>query len=143
VEGQPSKRILDALKHRANDHPGAGSTAACVTALCEEICAALTPIVGPRGVAALYKRSLFLTSHEHPVLLGLHANVQQDDTDFSALTATLMPLSETEAAEVGAALFSSFYELLASLIGPSLTERILRSLWDRPLSDPPAMEPAR
>jgi hypothetical protein len=142
VEGQTSKRILDTLKHRANGQPGAGSTAACVAALCEEIFTALTPIVGPRGVAALYKRSLFLTSHEHPVLLGLHADVQQD-TDLSALTATLMSLSETEAAHVGAALLSSFYELLASLIGPSLTERILRSLWDRPLNDPPAMEPAR
>lgn len=106
------------------------------------MCTALTPIVGPRGVAALYKRSLFLTSHEHPVLLGLHLDVQHD-TGLSALTATLMPLSETEAAQVGAALLLSFYELLASLIGPSLTERVLRSLWDRPLSDPPAMEPAR
>lgn len=142
MEGQPSKRILDTLKQRTNDHPGAGRTAVCVTALCEEMCAALTPIVGPRGVAALYKRSLFLTSHEHPVLLGLHLSVQHD-TDLSALTATLMPLSETEAAQVGAALLSSFYELLACLIGPSLTERVLRSLWDRPLSDPPAMEPAR
>ena len=142
MEGQHSKRILETLKHRANGHPGAGSTAACVTALCEEICTALTPIVGPRGVAALYKRSLFLTSHEHPVLLGLHGNVQQH-TDLSDLTAALMPLSETEAARVGAALLSSFYELLASLIGPSLTERVLRSLWDRPLSDPPAMEPAQ
>lgn len=142
MEGQPSKRILDTLKHRANGQPGAGSTAACVTALCEEICTALTPIVGPRGVAALYKRSLFLTSHAHPVLRGLHENVQHG-TDLSALTATLMPLSETEAAQVGAALLSSFYELLASLIGPSLTERVLHSLWDCPLSDPPAMEPAR
>lgn len=142
MEGQPSKRILDTLKHRANGRPGTGSTAACVTALCEEICTALTPIVGPRGVAALYKRSLFLASHEHPVLLGLHAAVQQN-IDFSALTATLMPLSETDATQVGAALLSSFYELLSSLIGPSLTERLLHSLWDRPLSDPPAMEPAR
>ncbi|MBL8264066.1 MAG: hypothetical protein JNM58_16755 [Xanthomonadaceae bacterium] len=141
MEGQPSRRILDTLKHRANDHPGTGSTAACVTALCGEICTALTPIVGPRGVAALYKRSLFLASHEHPVLLGLHATVQQN-IDLSALTATLMPLSETDATQVGATLLSSFYELLSSLIGPSLTERLLHSLWDRPLSDPPAMEPS-
>lgn len=141
MEGHSSQRILETLEYRANGHPGAGSTAACVTALCEEICIALTPIVGPRGVAALYKRSLFLAGHEHPVLQGLLREVQQD-TDLSALTTALMPLSESEAARVGTALLSSFYELLSSLIGPSLTERVLRSLWDRPLSDPPAMESA-
>lgn len=108
--------------------------------MCKDFGTALTPIVGPRGVAALYKRSLFLTSHQHPVLSGLHEGIQTT-MDLSRLTTTLASLSEAEANTVGAALLQSFYELLSSLVGLSLTERLLSSLWVHPLSDPPALEP--
>jgi hypothetical protein len=128
------------MAHRTRNEAGAGSAARCVASLCEDIGVALTPIVGPRGVAALYKRSLFLTSHQHPALSGLHEGIQST-MDLSRLTATLISLSEAEAEKVGAALLQSFYELLGSLMGLSLTERLLSSLWDHPLSDPPALEP--
>jgi len=114
--------------------------AASVAMLCEEIGQALAPIVGQGGVAALYKRSLFLTAREHAVLFGLHADVQ-GVMNVSALTSQLTSLSQPDAARVGAALLLSFHELLGSLVGSSLTERLLRSLWARPLSDPPASEP--
>lgn len=127
------------LAHRMRDDASAGSASRSVASLCDDISAALTPIVGPRGVAALYRRSLFLTSHEHPVLSGLHED-GETIMDLSRLSATLASLSDTEAATVGAALLQSFHELLGSLVGPSLTERLLRSLWDRPLSDPPASD---
>jgi hypothetical protein len=140
VQGQTSDLIAAILAHRTRNDIGAGSAARCVVSLCEDIGVALTPIVGPRGVAALYKRSLFLTSHAHPVLSGLHEGVQSM-MDPSSLTAALASLSEAEASTVGAALLQSFYELLGSLVGLSLTERLLSSLWDHPLSDIPALEP--
>lgn len=140
MEGQVSTRIQATLARRIGNDAGAGRAAACVAVLCEDIGAALTPIVGVRGVAALYRRSLFLTSHEYPVLLDLQVNAQSA-MDLSTLTARLTTLSETEATQVGAALLLSFHELLGSLVGASLTERLLRSLWDRPLSDPPTLEP--
>ncbi len=140
MEGQSTDRIAALLAHRTRNETGAGSVSTCVVSLCEEIGVALTPIVGPRGVAALYKRSLFLTSREHPVLSGLHENIQST-MELSRLAATLTALSEIEANNVGAALLQSFYELLDSLVGLSLTERLLSSLWDRPLSDPPASVP--
>jgi hypothetical protein len=140
VEGQTSDRIAAILAHRTRNEAGAGSVSRCVASLCEDIGVALTPIVGPHGVAALYKRSLFLTSREHPVLSGMHESVQST-MDLSRLTATLTSLSEAEANAIGAALLQSFYELLCSLVGLSLTERLLSSLWDRPLSDPPASVP--
>lgn len=111
-----------------------------MVAICEEIGAALTPIIGPRGVAALYKRSLYLTAQTHPALLGLQEKVQAA-MDPSPLMAALAPLGDAEATRIGGALLIAFYELISSLVGPSLTERLLRSLWDRPLSDPPASEP--
>jgi hypothetical protein len=140
VQGQTSDLIAAILAHRTRNDIGAGSAARCVASLCEDIGVALTPIVGSRGVAALYKRSLFLASHAHPVLSGLHEGVQSA-IDPSSLTAALASLSEAEASTVGAALLQSFYELLGSLVGFSLTERLLSSLWDHPLSDIPALEP--
>ena len=125
---------------RARSGIGEGGIAPCVAAICAEIGAALTPIIGPRGVAALYKRSLFLTAQAHPALSGLQEKVNAE-MDLSPLMAALAPLSEAEATLVGGALLIAFYELISSLVGPSLTERLLRSLWDRPLSDPPASEP--
>lgn len=137
---QTSSRILATLAVRTRNGTGEGGTAPCVVALCEEIGAALTPIIGPRGLAALYKRSLFLAGQAHPALLGLQENMQSE-MDLSPLMATLAPLSDAEATLIGGALLIAFYELISSLVGPSLTERLLRSLWDRPLSDPPASEP--
>ena len=139
VEGHVSERIFAALAVRTSNSTDAVETAAAVAALCEEIGQALAPIVGQGGVAALYKRSLFLTARDHPMLSGLHADVQ-GVMDVSPLTSRLTSLSQSDAARVGAALLLSFYELLGSLVGSSLTERLLRSLWNRPLSDPPASE---
>ena len=109
--------------------------------LCAEIGAALTPIIGPRGVAALYKRSLFLTSREHPALLDLQENLPTTEMDLAPLVAALTPLGDADAHLVGGALLMSFHELISSLVGSSLTERLLRSVWDHPLSDLPASEP--
>lgn len=140
MESQTSSPILAALAVRTRNGIGEGRIAPCVVGMCAEIGAALTPVIGPRGVAALYKRSLFLASQAHPALLGLQESVQ-GEMDLPPLLATLSPLSDAEATMVGGALLIAFYELIGSLIGPSLTERLLRPLWDRPLSDPPALEP--
>lgn len=140
MESQTSSRILAALAVRTRNGTGEGGTATGVVAICEDIGAALTPIIGSRGVAALYKRSLYLTAQAHPALLGLQEQVLAE-MDPSPLMTALTPLSDAEAARVGGALLIAFYELIGSLVGLSLTERLLRSLWDRPLSDPPASEP--
>lgn len=140
MESQASSRIRTTLAARArDDRKGEGRIAPSVVALCAEIDVALTPIIGQRGVAALYKRSLFLTSQEYPALLDLQENGRAE-MDLSPLNAALTPLSDAEATLVGGALLISFYELITSLVGPSLTQRLLRSLWDRPSSDPSASE---
>lgn len=140
MEGHANLRILSALAAKTSSEAGHGSAAAGVVALCADIGTALAPIVGPRGVAALYKRSLFLTSHDHPQLLGLHEAIDAS-MDLAPLEARLATLNDAQATQVGGALLLSFHQLLDSLVGTSLTERLLRSLWGRPLSDPPASEP--
>ena len=49
---------------------------------------ALTPIIGQRGVAALYKRSLHLAGRAHPWLAGPHEGVHTA-MDVAALTGAL------------------------------------------------------
>lgn len=141
MESQTSSRTLATLAAPTRNGSGEGGTAASVVSLCAEIGAALTPIIGPRGVVALYKRSLFLTSREHPALLDLQENLPTTEMDLAPLVAALTPLSDADAHLVGGALLMSFHELISSLVGPSLTERLLRSVWDHPLSDLPASEP--
>lgn len=119
---------------------GAAQIADAVVATWKKIDAALSPIIGHGSVAVLHMRSLHLIDPAHPWLADMHQGVQTT-IDLAALKAILAQQdSETAAATAGGALLQTFYELLASLVGPSLTERLLRSVWENPLSGPPAQD---
>ena len=107
--------------------------AAAVLAIWVEIDDALTPIVGPLGLVALYRRSVHLAAAQHPWLAGRDEGVLTD-TDPAALKSVLARRSSAEAEAGGSAFLNTFHELLASLIGPSLTARLLRSVWEPPSS---------
>ena len=47
-----------------------------------------------------------------------------------------------EALFFGEVMLTTFYELLTTLIGPSLTARLLSGVWEPFLSDPPSQEHA-
>jgi len=104
-----------------------------------QIDAVLSPIIGARGVAALFKRSLLLTGAVHTALVRV-----LDDSDalgnFEALHATLEQQSSANVMALNGALLQSFSELLINLIGESLTERLLQSVQDYPSSDSPVRE---
>lgn len=126
--------------------PAPGTTdirpvADAIVALWTRIDLALHPIVGRRGVAALYQRSLKLTTPGHPWLgVGLTGMLAEVDTE--ALHRLLMQQTAPEAAEAGNAMFDQFRRLLASLIGHSLTHRLLRGIWAPPPADSPAQDPS-
>jgi hypothetical protein len=99
----------------------------------QEIDDALTPVLGARGVVALYRRTLHLTAVACPGVASgadglLHA------TDPTALKALLVRQRADHAAMLGSAFLSEFNGLVASLIGPSLTGRLLRAVWLPPSS---------
>jgi hypothetical protein len=87
--------------------------------------AALAPIIGPRGVAALLHRSLHLSAQVHP-WLARPGDGEPASPDVAALKAVLTGQSRAVAAAGGALLLRTFCEALATLIGPSLTDRLLR-----------------
>ncbi len=98
-----------------------------------EIAFQLGPIIGEGGVGSLYARSLHLTSARFPwlaaVQTGLKGRAQQTDWPFMDLRASLESHTPAEIGAASSAHLVAFIELLASLIGDSLTARLLRSLW--------------
>ena len=117
----------------------AGQIADAIVAVWREIDQALHPIIGHRGVAALFNRSLSLAAAKYPWLALGHQGALTT-LDPSALKATLVRQSAADAAASGIALFQSFRELLASLIGGSLTDRLLRSVWALPPGTSPVQD---
>ncbi len=85
----------------------------------------LSPIIGHGGVAALYRRSLFLVRAVHPWLPGAHAGAL-DPAEFAELESAVSGQSSHDAGVATEALVNNFRDLLSDLIGPSLTERLLR-----------------
>lgn len=92
-----------------------------------QIDVALTPIIGRRGIVAIYKKALNLTHADFPWL----ATVSEDDTSFDNFASLQAALAQQTSAVIMAAnlaLHRSFNKLLVSLIGESLSERLLQSI---------------
>ncbi len=136
VGSQESQMIAVALTRGAET---AGHVAETMVSAWQGIDAALSPIIGQRGLALLYKRSLHITGRAHLWLAGLHEG-SQASMDLAALEAVFAQRSSAEATAAGGVLLQTFHELLSSLIGAALTERLLRPVWDTFSSGPPAQE---
>lgn len=92
---------------------------------------AIAPVIGARGVTALYERSLYLTRTQHPWMVPAPEGTEIDMA-LAALETVLMQQDSATAVAGGAAHLQTFYEVLTSLIGPSLTDSLLRSIWENP-----------
>jgi hypothetical protein len=134
IEDRPGNgRIEATLAKRVSADPRAHEIAVATRAICSEIDAALSPIIGQRGVAALYKRSLYVLGASHPALTVLHENVLTT-MDLDALRAVIADQGDADALAGSVALLHSFHALLTSLVGSSLTERLLHPVWESPAS---------
>lgn len=118
------RRCVPMLYAQGKDHFSAGQVAEAFVLRLEEIRAVLTPIIGPQAVTALYRRCLHQCTATHPFFESLREN-EETVINTSSLRALLAIQSRADARLSGDALISTFYTLLASLIGPSLTEQLL------------------
>ena len=89
---------------------------------------ALVNLIGTDGFQALYDRSVHLASADFP-WLALSAPVQSSSARFAGLQAALQAHEPAEARQASALLLLTFTEVLASLIGESLTVNIVRAAW--------------
>ncbi|VVO72938.1 hypothetical protein PS732_01425 [Pseudomonas fluorescens] len=136
---EESRRIVASLAQGVGLNADTASIAEAIVAKLQAMDAALAPIIGQQGVVALYRRSLHLCVSAHPHLAGTYDSLPAA-MDLIALKSVLVEQQDTEALFCGEVLLTTFYELLTTLIGPSLTASLLRGVWEPSLSDTPSQE---
>ena len=136
---EESRQIIAALAQRVGPNADSARIAQVIVSFLQAMEAALTPIIGPQGVSALYRRSLQLSASRHPRVAHISDRVQAS-LDLNALDSQLATESEADALYFGEVMLTTFYDLLASLIGLSLTSRLLHDVWKPYLSDTSAQE---
>ena len=128
-----SPNIVKNLGPLAASGADAGKIADAAVAAWTAVDGALSPIIGRRGVAALYKRSIHLALEDHPWLAAAYEGALQPG-DFASLRAALSRQTAQNAAAGHDAVLKTFQDLLDSLIGRSLTQRLLQAVRDQPSS---------
>lgn len=103
------------------------------------VLAALSPVIGVHGVGALYRRTLFLARSTHP---WLEVPPESNTIDFDHLRSLLARSEPPQAAEASDTLSRIFLELLSSLIGASLAERLLPAGYPHHPPGPAAQDPS-
>jgi hypothetical protein len=128
-----SETIRRALESRAGTAADAGMVAEATLNIWRRMAALLAPIIGSRGVEVLFNRSLQLTSRTFPclVITGDHGD---NAVLLANLKANLAACETNDAMEAGHALLVTFTEVLITLIGESLTKRLLSPVLAFPTS---------
>ena len=121
--------MQEPLAHRLADDASAEQIAGTVLVIWEGTFDALSPLIGVQGVRALYSRTVHRVAAQYPWLAGGDVGVVTD-SDPSVLKSVLAHRNSAEAAAGCNAFLQTFHDLLASLIGASLTDRLLRSAWE-------------
>ena len=128
--------IRRTLLQRAGDAPDANAVAEATILTWHEVATRIVPVIGVGGSDVLFNRSLHLTCMAFPWL-----TIVGDHRDSTALLANLkerLAGRETAAAtEASYTLLVTFSEMLTTLIGESLTVRLLGPVWG---SSSPAAE---
>lgn len=128
------------LAGRVDAGADARQLAHAVAGLWRDIDAALHPVIGHRGVAALFNRSVRLASRGHPWLAATAQQGGLGAIDPAALVAVLSQQPSAAAAAGGLALLHEFHALLTSLVGPSLTDRLLAAIWGQTAGGEPTQD---
>jgi hypothetical protein len=130
----PGPLLLSHLQRAADLHSAAAAAGLQVDTW-TAVEAALRDVIGPLGVAALLARSLKLAARQHPCLLPACA-APSAAPDLAALHGALTEQTLSDALAAGQALVRAYEDLLSSLIGPALAERLLRPVWRTTPEDP-------
>lgn len=130
VEPEQHGSIPEHLSHLFRDSRDTVAIAGALAHVVHELQAVLSPLLGVRGVAALYQRSLHLARAGHPWLSD-PVEIAQPTINLPALTSAFARQDAAEAGAAAEALLRSFHDLLVSLIGHALAARLLAPVWAR------------
>ena len=123
--------IRRTLARCAGEAPDASAIAEATLSTWQQVAARLAPLIGLRGVDALFSRSLHVTGKAFP-WLAMTGNDVNGAALLASLKACLAGQEAAATAEASHALLVNFTELLVTLIGASLTERLLAPVWMPP-----------
>lgn len=123
-----SHRIAASLANRIENGADAAHIAGVIAAAMTGIAANLSPIIGNGGVVALYRRSCHLLVPLHPWLATSDSTRAEIDT--AGLKSLLAKQSTADAAQAGGALLQTFSDVLVSLVGAPLGDRLLQPVWE-------------
>ena len=126
---EESRRIVATLAHRVGPNADIASIAEAIISILQGMDIALTPIIGQHGVIGLYRRSLHLCAFAHPRVARTYDGLPTA-MDLIALKSVLVEQQDTDALFFGEVLLTTLYELLTTLIGHSLTARLLCDVWE-------------
>ena len=90
---------------------------------------ALSPVIGGAGVAALFQRTLFLRTADYPWLADVRNPTSAGE--FNSLRSAVLQQRQADAIAANAALLQSLAQVLGTLIGASLTKRLLQPVWEK------------
>jgi len=121
--------IRRTLARRVGGVPDADAVADAAVDIWHQVADRLTPVIGAQGVDVLYRRSLHLTSSAFPWLANA-GDHPAGTTQLASFKARLSDHEPAASAEASYVLLVTFTELLATLIGESLTERLLDPVWE-------------
>ena len=123
--------IRRTLAQGAGEAPDASVIAEATLNTWRQVTDRLAPVIGARGVDALFSRSLHVTSKTFP-WLAMAGNDGNSAALLAGLKLRLAGQETAAAAQASYSLLVNFTELLATLIGASLTERLLAPVWRPP-----------
>ncbi|MFW9082060.1 hypothetical protein ACOI9X_22730 [Pseudomonas sp. P2757] len=139
TESEEGRRIVASLALRVDHIADIDQVAGAIITLLHDTSAALVPVIGPIGVAALFRRSLNLCTSAQPRLADISRRLA-DPLDMEDFKSVLVQQNRTDVIFFGEEWLKALYALLATLIGNSLCARLLLDVWDINSSAPPAQE---
>lgn len=128
------------LRARVGESTDPARIADALVSILLEVEAALAPVLGSRGVALIYLRSLQRSPSLQPLVAAALDEAQEIPTslDLQALRSMLAQRSGADVIVTGTDLLQTLYDLLVNVVGLSMTERLLRSVWTNASSGVPA-----
>lgn len=120
------------LAQRIARGASASQVADATTLLWRDIERALQSVIGRRGVASLFERTLHLASKDFPWLAASRPGDLGRGVQTADLAQSLAMQSPEVAIEASNAMFMMFRQLICTLIGMRLCNRLLQSVWSPP-----------
>ncbi len=132
---RPAERVrwrllaLQVLAHRSGPASGVASHAAtAANAAYDDLVRVAAPLIGAEGVEALTGRACHLVRKEFPWLTPVSA-ANEPTGSFARFVASLHTKDPAVAIDAAAAVFATLAALLVTIIGESVTSRLLAMAW--------------